>query len=528
VPKLEPVEKRNILSCLTSFRTHDGPVPGAERPRAETESPEKEPGDIEKPTSASIVDADTDDKPREKCGVFGVFAPGEDVSRITFFGLFALQHRGQESAGIAAATSEYLVCHKDMGLVSQVFKENLLAMLKGRAAIGHVRYSTTGASKLVNAQPYAFTHHRGRNLAIAHNGNIVNAIELRDELSAKGIRPETTTDTEILGLLLEDYYTRMPIIDALQQILPRAKGAYSLVILTNEEMIAARDPFGIRPLALGSLGDNFVIASESCAFPLVGATFMREVQPGEIIVVNSGGLKSYELPGPKSQKLCMFEMFYFARPDSILLGKLVYEVRTEMGRQLAREAPVDADVVISVPDSGITAAIGYSMESKIPYGEGLIKNRYVGRTFIEPLQSFRDLGVKIKLNPLTEVLEGKRVVLVDDSIVRGSTSTAIVRLIRSAGAKEIHMRLSSPPIRFPCFYGIDFGTPDELIAANHSVEEIRDIVGADSLHYLSIDGMVKATGLQKEQFCLACFNDEYPIPVPSQLRLGKLMFEREE
>jgi amidophosphoribosyltransferase len=459
----------------------------------------------------------------ESCAVFGVFGPDLDVSRITFFGLFSMQHRGQESSGIAVANPEWIVSHVDMGLVSHVFNERTLRMLKGIAAIGHNRYSTTGDSKRENAQPVVLDHIPGKHLALAHNGNLVNTRELYAELQKLGIRSTATTDSVLMAHLILEEYKDSTIEEALMKALPRFRGAYSLALLTNNELIAARDPHGFRPLCIGARDNNFCIASESAAFPLVGAEFIREVEPGEIVIIDYDGLRALRLPEKPEPRHCMFEFFYFSRPDSHLAGKLLYKIRIKMGRELAKEAPVPADWVIGVPDSGIPAAIGFSDASGIKYAEGFVKNRYVGRTFIEPLQVFRDIGVRMKLNPLTEILEGKRVILVDDSIVRGSTMKMIVRLLRDvAGVTEVHVRLSSSAIRHPCYYGVDFGTREELIAANRTEAEICRFIGADSLHYLSIDAMVRATGMEKEAFCLACFNAQYPLKYPHQLQLHML------
>jgi len=465
---------------------------------------------------------------REACAVFGVFAPERDVSRITYYSLFALQHRGQESSGIAVATDKHIICYKEMGLVQQVFNESILRMLKGHAAIGHNRYSTTGSSTLANAQPVLFEGCAGdgRAFALAHNGNMVNTAELAAEVSRLGLSPRASTDTEMIGLLLEHGCREKPFAEALVEILERASGAYSLVVLTTDALYAVRDPLAIRPLALGRFPEGYVVASESAAFAIVGGEHLREVEPGEIVRIGADGLSSHRFATGQWRN-CMFEYFYFCRPDSILRGKEVYSMRIEMGRALAREAPVDADIVVPVPDSGMPAAIGYAEESGVPYHEALIKNRYVGRTFIEPLQAQRELGVRMKLNPLREVIAGKRVILVDDSIVRGSTSREIVRMLRQAGAREVHFRISSPPIRYPCYYGIDFGTYEELIAANLSVEEIARRLGCDSLHYLSLEQVVAATGLPREEFCLACFNDERPIPLREQMKISKFVLEKQ-
>jgi amidophosphoribosyltransferase len=464
---------------------------------------------------------------REKCAITGVFAPGKDVSRITYYSLFALQHRGQESCGIAVSTDRHIVLYKDMGLVQQVFNEEILTMLRGDAAIGHNRYSTTGGSTRVNAQPLYFGDPGDpkRSFAVAHNGNLVNTWELLGELTRVGITPDTTSDTEMFGLLLLEGLKDKPFDDALRAALSRIRGAYCFVILTTDALYAIRDPDGIRPLSLGETKGGYVAASESAAFPIIGAQFLRDVEPGEMVRIDAEGIHSSRFQ-PADIHMCMFEYFYFCRPDTLLRGKSAYSMRVEMGRQLARESGVDADAVIAVPDSGIPAAIGYADESGLPYHEGLVKNRYVGRTFIEPLQSQREIGVRMKLNPLREVIDGRRIVLIDDSIVRGNTSRQIVRMLRNVGAKEVHMRLSSPPIKYPCFYGIDFGTYEELVAAGREVSEINEIIGADSLQYISLDGVVKATGLPFNEFCLACFNNERPIPISEQMKIGKFILEK--
>lgn len=466
---------------------------------------------------------------RESCAVFGIFAPERDVSRITYYGLFAQQHRGQESSGIAVANAEHITCHKEMGLVTQVFTEDLLQILKGKAAIGHNRYSTTGGSLKRNAQPMVFDRHfqRKRALAIAHNGNLVNALEMKELLEREyKVTMQSTNDTAVMGLLLQEWYTHGPFEEALMKLGKLARGAYSLALLTSDAVWAMRDPWGVRPLCLGKIRKGYVVASESCAFPLldIGAEYIREVEPGEIVRLDENGFTSWHF-SPPNTKACIFEYFYFSRPDTLLRGNEVYAMRFEMGRQLAREAPVEADIVIGVPESGRPAAEGFSAESGIPVREGLVKNRYVQRTFIEPMQSMRDESVRMKYSPLRQTLEGKRVVLIDDSIVRGSTTREIPMMLRDAGATEIHMRVSSPPIAHPCFYGIDFGTREELIAAHLSTEEIRQRLGVDSLHYLTVDGMVKATGLPKSEFCLACFNGQYPIALPESGALGKDLFE---
>ena len=463
----------------------------------------------------------------EKCGVFGVFAPGEDVARLTFFGLHALQHRGQESAGIATTDGKRMHLYAEMGLVSQVFMEETLSTLPGYAAIGHTRYSTTGASVQCNAQPFVVRGAHGE-LAIAHNGNVVNADVMRGELAAMGVTFETTTDTEVLGRLLvetpgETWDERFATL------MRRANGAYSLTLLTKDAVFGVRDPLGIRPLCIGRLnGHGWIFASETCALDHLGADFVREVQPGEVVRIDAEGMhSSYPLgetltlgvaskQAPSKQALCLFEFIYFARPDSRLGGELLHPVRMRMGARLWDEHPAEADIVIGVPDSATAAAIGFAQASGIPYAEGLVKNRYVGRTFIQPDQRLRERGVRLKFNPLREILQGKRVVVVDDSIVRGTTTPRVVEMLRRAGAAEVHMRITSPPITHPCFYGVDMATRGELIAANQSVEEIRAHIGADTLGYLSLAGTVAATGQIAGNQCTACFTGVYPAAVPLQ------------
>jgi amidophosphoribosyltransferase len=463
----------------------------------------------------------------EECGVFGVYAPGDDVARLTYFGLFALQHRGQESAGIAVADGHTLKVHKRMGLVSQVFDEETLSGLQGHIAIGHTRYSTTGASNLANAQPL-LEYHRGMPFALGHNGNLVNALELRRDLERLGFRFEGTSDSEIIAKLIAS----MDELDFERAVLAAAKrlqGAFSLVLLTPTQLLALRDPYGVRPLVIGKLnGSHWVIASETCALNPVGAVYVRDVEPGELVIVDDKGLHIVRWAEEIKPALCLFEFVYLARPDSHLYGRNVHMARRRMGEILAKEHPADADIVIPVPDTGIPAAIGYAEASGIPYAEGFIKNRYIHRTFIQPSQRQRELGVRIKLTPIREVLEGKRVVVVEDSIVRGTTTRAIVAMLREAGAKEIHVRVSSPPYRFPCFYGIDTCARSELIAAQLDVEEIRRYIGADSLGYLSLEGLLKAVGGEAMRFCRACFDGKYPIPIPEHLRLSKHLFETDE
>ena len=456
----------------------------------------------------------------ESCGVFGIYAPGVDVARITFFGLYALQHRGQESAGIATADGKKVYLHTSMGLVSQVFTEDELAQLHGHIAIGHTRYSTTGSSRACNAQPILIEAN-STTIALAHNGNIVNAKFLSDELSQQGCTFATTTDSEIIANLVMSSTERNPV-DKIRYAMRRLQGAYSLVILTKDKLMGVRDPMGVRPLCLGTIDGGWVIASESCALGHVGAQFIREIEPGEIVVINKNGVRSFTEESTR-KALCIFEYIYFARPDSVIQGKLLYPARQAMGKILAREYPVDADLVMGVPDSATAAGIGYAVASGIPYCEGLIKNRYVGRTFIEPDQRLRDLGVKLKFNPLAETIAGKRLIVVDDSIVRGTTTPKVVAMLKRAGAKEVHLRICSPPIRHPCFFGVDMATRWELIAAQKTIPEIREAIGADSLGYISIEGLIESVGLPKDMFCLACFTGDYPIPV--QLEMDKLALE---
>ena len=456
----------------------------------------------------------------ESCGVFGIYAPGVDVARITFFGLYALQHRGQESAGIATADGKKVYLHTSMGLVSQVFTEDELAQLHGHIAIGHTRYSTTGSSRACNAQPILIEAN-STTIALAHNGNIVNAKFLSDELSQQGYPFATTTDSEIIANLVMSSTERNPV-DKIRYAMRRLQGAYSLVILTKDKLMGVRDPMGVRPLCLGTIDGGWVIASESCALGHVGAQFIREIEPGEIVVINKNGVRSFTEESTR-KALCIFEYIYFARPDSVIQGKLLYSARQAMGKILAREYPVDADLVMGVPDSATAAGIGYAVASGIPYCEGLIKNRYVGRTFIEPDQRLRDLGVKLKFNPLAETIAGKRLIVVDDSIVRGTTTPKVVAMLKRAGAKEVHLRICSPPIRHPCFFGVDMATRWELIAAQKTIPEIREAIGADSLGYISIEGLIESVGLPKDMFCLACFTGDYPIPV--QLEMDKLALE---
>ena len=459
--------------------------------------------------------------PREYCGVFGVYAAGEDVARVAFYGLYALQHRGQESAGIVTADGHDLHAKLGMGLVSQVFDEEDLHHLRGDIAIGHNRYSTTGSSRIKNAQPFRVEGPNGQ-LALGHNGNLVNADVLRTDLEDEGHEFTTTTDSEVIARILA-HAPGHSWAERFAHMMRRVQGAYCLVVLTPDTLIAARDPLGVRPLCLGRLNGGWVVASESCAFDHLGATFLREVEPGEVIQIDARGVQSSHPLETRGNAFCVFEYIYFARPDSVIRNKLLYPVRMAMGARLAQEYPVDADVVIGIPDSATAAAIGYSQASGIPFVEGLVKNRYVGRTFIMPDQRIREIGVQLKFNPLPEVLNGKSVVVVDDSIVRGTTTPRVVEMLRRAGAREVHMRITAPPITYPCFLGVDMAARWELIAAQKTVPEIREHIDADSLGYLSLEGLVESIGLPKEEFCLACFTGDYPLPVP--LQMDKLALE---
>jgi amidophosphoribosyltransferase len=456
----------------------------------------------------------------ESCGIFGVYARGVDVARLTFFALFALQHRGQESAGIATTDGKKINIHTSMGLVAQAFTEEKLSQLGGHIAIGHNRYSTTGSSYLANAQPI-LVNNDSLTLALGHNGNLINAKLLRDELSHTNHTFCSSTDSEVIAHLILTSPEK-DLVSRIRWTMRRLQGAYSLVILTNDELIAVRDPMGVRPLCLGTIDGGWAVASESCALDHIGANFVREIEPNEIVLINDNGVKSFKEKSDR-KALCIFEYIYFARPDSFIKGKLLYPVRQAMGEILAKEHPVDADFVMGVPDSATAAGIGYSHASGIPYCEGLLKNRYVGRTFIQPDQRLRDLGVQLKFNPLSEIISGKRLVVIDDSIVRGTTTPRVINLLRKAGAREIHMRICAPPIRHPCFFGVDMATKWELIAAQKTIEQIKNTIGADSLGYLSVEGLIKAVGLPRDMFCLACFTGDYPIPV--QLEMDKLALE---
>ncbi|MFI6980804.1 amidophosphoribosyltransferase [Embleya sp. NPDC050154] len=471
--------------------------------------------------------------PQDACGVFGVWAPGEEVAKLTYFGLYALQHRGTESAGIAVSNGSQILVFKDMGLVSQVFDETTLGSLRGHMAVGHARYSTTGSSVWENAQP-TFRATATGSIALGHNGNLTNTGELSRLVAEQGPdrgelnypyqgRIEASSDTDLLTSLLAGS-PDLSLEQTAMQVLPKVKGAFSLVFMDETTLYAARDPQGIRPLVLGRLERGWVVASETAALDIVGASFIREIEPGELIAVDEHGLRTRRFAEAKP-KGCVFEYVYLARPDTTIAGRGVYASRVEMGRRLAQEFPVDADLVMPTPESGTPAAIGYAEQSGIPYGNGLVKNSYVGRTFIQPSQTIRQLGIRLKLNPLREVIQGKRLVVVDDSIVRGNTQRALVRMLREAGAAEVHVRISSPPVKWPCFFGIDFATRAELIANGLSVDEIAKSLGADSLAYISIDAMVEATTIPKDRLCRACFDGEYPIELPDPERLGKHLLE---
>jgi amidophosphoribosyltransferase len=460
------------------------------------------------------------ESPKEECGLFGVWAPGEDVARLTYFGLFAQQHRGQESAGMAVSDGDTILVYKELGLVNQVFNEATLTTLHGDLAIGHTRYSTTGSTTWENAQP-VFKTDGSRSVALGHNGNLVNTADLAEMV---GVRGRATTDTDLVTTMMaNEMAVSGGLEEAAMRVLPVLRGAFSFVLLDERSIFAARDPQGVRPLSIGRLPNGFVVASETCALDIVGATLVRDVEPGELVRIDDRGLHSARYAETPKNSLCVFEFVYLARPDSRMRGRSVHEARREMGRVLAREHPADADLVIAVPTTGHSAAQGFSEVTGIAYGDGLYKNQYVGRTFIQPSQSLRDRGVKLKLNPLPDSIRGKRLVVVDDSIVRGTTTKQIVTALREAGATEVHLRITCPPLQWPCFYGIDMPTRQELIAADLTVEQIRDYVGADSLGYLSLQGMVDAAGGETSSFCRACFDGEYPIPVPEGA--GKFLLE---
>jgi len=449
-------------------------------------------------------------RPKDECGIFAVYGH-EDAAKLTYFGLYALQHRGQESAGIVTSDGKQIFEHKAMGLVPEIFDEEILARLKGDMALGHVRYSTTGSSLLVNAQPFSI-HYAGKTFSIAHNGNLVNARQIRSELEDRGSIFQTTMDSEVVLHLTAKCFKK-GLEQAMVETMAQVKGAYSIVIMSEDTIIAARDPNGFRPLCLGQLNGGYILASETCAFDLVEAEYIRDVEPGEILIINKDGLHSIPAGIKSRRSHCIFELIYFARPDSDVFGQNVYLFRKRQGELLAREFPLDVDLVMPFPDSGNYAAIGYAHVSGHPLEMGVIRNHYVGRTFIQPSQSMRDFGVKVKLNPVKGLLKNRRVLIIEDSIIRGTTAQTRIKTLRKIGASEVHMLVSCPPHRFPCHYGIDFSSTGELIAARKSVEEIRYFTGLDSLGYLDIDNMVKATDIPREDLCLACFNGEYPIPI---------------
>ncbi|CDO31829.1 amidophosphoribosyltransferase [Mycolicibacterium porcinum] len=481
---------------------------------------------------------DDENEPREECGVFGVWAPGEDVAKLTYYGLYALQHRGQEAAGIAVSDGSQILVFKDLGLVSQVFDEQTLAAMPGHVAVGHCRYSTTGSTTWENAQPVFRNTAAGTGVALGHNGNLVNTADLAAQAREAGLidmKPAggmaATTDSDILGALLAHGAADATLEQAALELLPKVRGAFCLTFMDENTLYAARDPHGVRPLALGRLDRGWVVASETAALDIVGASFVRDIEPGELLAIDADGVRSTRFANPEP-KGCVFEYVYLARPDSTLVGRSVHATRVDIGRRLAREHPIDADLVIGVPESGTPAAVGYAQESGIPFGQGLMKNAYVGRTFIQPSQTIRQLGIRLKLNPLREVIRGKRLIVVDDSIVRGNTQRALVRMLREAGALEVHVRIASPPVKWPCFYGIDFATPAELIAnaasAEHPgemLEAVRHAIGADSLGYISQQGMIAATEQPPTRLCSACFDGNYPIELPGETALGKNVIE---
>ena len=450
------------------------------------------------------------ERPRDECGVFAVYGH-EEAAKMAYFGLYALQHRGQESSGIVTSDGVHMFEHKSMGLVPEVFSEGTLNDLQGHIALGHVRYSTTGSSHIANAQPFR-VQYAGRSFAVAHNGNIVNALQIRSELENSGSIFQTTMDSEIVLHLIAKSF-KLGLEQAMAQTMAQLRGAYSMVVMTEDGIIAAKDPNGFRPLCIGRLNSGYVVASETCALDLVEAEYLREIEPGEIVVINGQGLKSIPSGIESRKSQCIFELIYFARPDSNVFGQNVYLFRKRQGELLAKEFPIEADLVMPFPDSGNYAAIGYAQASDIPFEMGVIRNHYVGRTFIQPSQSMRDFGVKVKLNPVKELLRDQRVIIIEDSIIRGTTAKTRVHTLREIGAKEIHMLVSCPPHRFPCHYGIDFSTRGELIAAQKSVQEICDFVGLDSLGYLNIDYLDQASHIPKEDLCFACFNGKYPVPI---------------
>jgi amidophosphoribosyltransferase len=507
------------------------------------ESTKKEPVRVSNPTdvptdlspvakaTASTADDHIPDEqpPKDACGVFGVWAPGEDVSKLTYYGLYALQHRGQEAAGMAVSDGSTVVVYKELGLVAQVFDESTLTSLTGHLAIGHCRYSTTGSCTWENAQPSYRPSPHGGGIALGHNGNLTNTAELAElavepqRMLKRAGEPEATSDSDLITALLANH-PDLSLEAAAMKVLPMLRGAFSLVFMDEHTLYAARDAHGVRPLVLGRLERGWVVASESAALDIVGASFVREVDPGELIAIDEHGLRSQHFAAP-TPKGCLFEYVYLARPDTAIAGRSVQETRVEVGRKLADEHPMDADLVIPVPESGTPAAVGYAERSGIPYGIGLVKNAYVGRTFIQPSNTIRQLGIRLKLNPLRSAIAGKRLIVVDDSIVRGNTQRALVRMLREAGAREVHVRISSPPVQWPCFYGIDFASRAELIANGLTVDQVCASIGADTLGYISLEGLTEATTIPGDRLCRACFNGSYPIELPAPELLGKHMLE---
>ncbi|MFE3256793.1 amidophosphoribosyltransferase [Nocardia sp. NPDC059091] len=494
------------------------------------------------PSAATTSDQD-ENEPREECGVFGVWAPGEDVAKLTYYGLYALQHRGQEAAGIAVADGSQVLVFKDLGLVSQVFDEQTLAAMPGHVAVGHCRYSTTGSTTWENAQPIFRTTAVGTGIALGHNGNLVNTAELSTRARELGLvtgrlagTVAATSDSDVMTALLAHAAADKSIEQAAMELLPTLQGAFCLTFMDEHTLYAARDPHGVRPLCLGRLDRGWVVASETAALDIVGASFVREIEPGELLAIDADGVRSLRFANP-TPKGCVFEFVYLARPDSTISGRSVHATRVDIGRRLAAEHPIEADLVIPVPESGTPAAVGYAQGSGVPYGQGLMKNAYVGRTFIQPSQTIRQLGIRLKLNPLREVIRGKRLIVVDDSIVRGNTQRALIRMLREAGALEIHVRIASPPVKWPCFYGIDFASRAELIAngagpegiegesLDDMVEGVRRSIGADSLGYISLEGMVAATEQPRSRLCCACFDGDYPIALPAENAIGKNVLE---
>lgn len=476
-----------------------------------------------------------EESPGEECGVFGVWAPGEQVAKLSYYGLYALQHRGQEAAGIAVGDGAQVLVFKDLGLVSQVFDEQTLSAMKGHVAIGHTRYSTTGSTSWENAQPTFRTTSAGTSIALGHNGNLVNTSDLARRVREAGLlgtrsdRMAATTDSDLVAALLAHAAGDTSIEQAAMELLPTLRGAFCLTFMDEHTLYAARDPHGVHPLVLGRLERGWVVASETAALDIVGASFVREIEPGELLAIDADGVRSSRFANPEP-KGCVFEYVYLARPDTAIGGRSVHSTRVDIGRKLAAEFPADGDLVIPVPESGTPAAIGFAQASGIPYGQGLVKNAYVGRTFIQPSQTIRQLGIRLKLNPLKDVIRGKRLVVVDDSIVRGNTQRALVRMLREAGAVEVHVRIASPPVRWPCFYGIDFASPAELIANGADsesgiAESVRRAIGADSIGYISVEGMVSATEQPRNRLCTACFTGDYPIPLPTEAAFGKNVLE---